>query len=82
MQVRINYTDRSKEDVEAAFRWYEMQRGGLGSEFLDCVEYPMPTFVVGVIGRFPFSISYTIEGEEIVIHSILDNQEESEKGFR
>ncbi len=34
----VRYTDRSKDDLEMAFSWYEMQRRGLGFEFLDCVE--------------------------------------------
>lgn len=25
-------------DLESAFRWYEIQRHGLGFEFLDCIE--------------------------------------------
>jgi len=32
------YTDRSKDDVDLAFAWYEKQRRGLGFEFLDSVE--------------------------------------------
>ena len=34
----LRYTDRSKDDVDLAFAWYEKQRRGLGFEFLDCVE--------------------------------------------
>ena len=34
----LHYTDRSKDDVELAFEWYEKQRRGLGFEFLDSVE--------------------------------------------
>ena len=34
----LRYTDRSKDDVELAFAWYEKQRRGLGFEFLDSVE--------------------------------------------
>nr|VFJ73433.1 MAG: ParE toxin of type II toxin-antitoxin system, parDE [Candidatus Kentron sp. FW] len=70
--MKIDYTDRSREDVEMAFKWYEMQRRGLGSEFLDCVETALGNIVdfpemyrmayshfrVCVIRRFPFSIFY------------------------
>ena len=31
----LRYTDRSKDDVELAFAWYEKQRRGLGFEFLE-----------------------------------------------
>ena len=34
----LRYTDRSKDDIELAFAWYEKQRRGLGFDFLDCVE--------------------------------------------
>jgi len=34
----LRYTDRSKDDVELAFAWYEKQRRGLGFDFLDSVE--------------------------------------------
>jgi len=34
----LRYTDRAKDDVELAFKWYEKQRRGLGFEFLDCIE--------------------------------------------
>ncbi len=39
--MKLRYTDRSKDDVELAFAWYERQRRGLGFEFLDCVEVPL-----------------------------------------
>lgn len=36
--MKIQYTDRARDDVDFAFEWYEKQRRGLGFEFLDCVE--------------------------------------------
>ncbi len=89
----LRYTDRSKDDVELAFRWYERQRRGLGFEFLDCVEVSLSNIIKfpkmcevcysnfrrSVIRRFPFSIFYTIEDEEIVIHSVFDNRQDPKK---
>ena len=89
----LRYTDRSKDDVELAFKWYEKQRRGLGFEFLDCIEVSLNNirsfpemykilyacFRGCVIRRFPFSIFYTIEGNEIVIHSVFDNRQNPEK---
>lgn len=89
----VNYTDRSKDDLEMAFRWYEMQRRGLGFEFLDCVEIAVENilsfpemyqtsyshFRRCVIRRFPFSIFYTSKGDEIVIHSVFDNRQDPKK---
>ena len=36
--MKLRYTDRSRDDVELAFAWYERQRRGLGLEFLNCVD--------------------------------------------
>ncbi|MDP2682610.1 MAG: type II toxin-antitoxin system RelE/ParE family toxin [Deltaproteobacteria bacterium] len=89
----LRYTDRSIVDVELAFEWYEKQRRGLGFEFLDCVEVSLNSilsfpemyaicysnFKRCVIRRFPFSIFYTIEDCEIVIHSVFDNRQDQKK---
>ncbi|MGR3179044.1 MAG: type II toxin-antitoxin system RelE/ParE family toxin [Candidatus Anammoxibacter sp.] len=89
----LRYTDRSKDDVDLAFKWYEIQRTGLGFDFLDCVEMSLcnilsfpkmyvicySNFRRCVIRRFPYSIFYTIEDEEIVIHSVFDNRQDPEK---
>lgn len=44
----LSYTDRSKDDGDFAFKWYEMQRRGLGFDFLDCVEMSLSNIL-----RFP-----------------------------
>jgi hypothetical protein len=36
--MNLRYTSRAKNDIDLAFEWYELQRRGLGFEFLDCVE--------------------------------------------
>ena len=91
--MRLKYTDRSRDDLELAFTWYERQRRGLGFEFLDCVELALQNIIGNpemyqvryscfrgcVIRRFPFSIFYTIEIDEIVIHSVFDNRQNPQK---
>jgi plasmid stabilization system protein ParE len=91
--MKLHYTDRSRDDLELAFAWYERQRKGLGFEFLDCVEtalqniihYPEMyqirylSFRCCPIRRFPFSIFYTFEKDEIIVHSIFDNRQNPEK---
>jgi len=81
------------DDVESAFRWYEIQRRGLGFEFLDCIEVSLTdiltfpemhevcyaSFRRSVIRKFPFSIFYTIEEDKIVIHSVFDNRQDPQK---
>ena len=91
--MKLRYTDRSKDDVEMAFAWYEMQRRGLGFEFLDCVEASLQNIINNPeiyqiryycfrgcpIRRFPFSIFYSIEANEIVVHSVFDNRQDPKK---
>ena len=89
----LRYTDRARDDVELAFAWYERQRRGLGFEFLDCVEVAVKSILENpemyrqhyssfrgyVIRRFPFSIFYTIENTDIIVHSVFDNRQDPEK---
>lgn len=88
--MKLCYTYRAKEDLEIAFAWYEDQRYGLGFEFLDCVEAAIETilqmpklyarhhadFRRTLVRRFPFSIFYTLEKEEIVVHAVFDNRQD------
>ena len=88
--MKLSYTSRAKEELGLAFTWYEEQRRGLGFEFLDCTEVAiesilhMPKMYVeyhcnfrrALVRRFPFSIFYTIEKSEIVIHAIFDNRQD------
>ena len=91
--MKLRYTDRAKDDVELAFAWYERQRRGLGFEFLDCVETAVKSILENqemyriyysiyrrcVIRRFPFSVFYTVEDTEIVVHSVFDNRQDPEE---
>lgn len=91
--MKLRYTDRAKDDVELAFAWYERQRRGLGFEFLDCVEIAVKSIIENsemykihyldikgcVVRRFPFSVFYTVEENEIVVHSVFDNRQDPEK---
>ena len=43
--MKLRYTDKSKDDIELAFAWYERQRKGLGFEFLDCVEASLQNII-------------------------------------
>ena len=91
--MKLRYTDRAKDDVELAFIWYEKQRRGLGFDFLDCVEIAIKSIIENpemcriyyvnfrscVVRRFPFSVFYTIEQNEIVVHSVFDNRQDPDK---
>jgi len=89
----LHYTDKAKVDLERAFGWYEAQRKGLGFDFLDCIESSVmkilgtpemyniiyKNFRRCIIRRFPFSIFFTIENSEIIIHSVFDNRQNPQK---
>ena len=88
--MRLRYSATAKDDLRIAFQWYEAQRRGLGMAFLDCVEAAIETilempklyaehhanFRRALVRRFPFSIFYTIEEKEIVLHAVFDNRQD------
>ena len=91
--MKLRYTEIAKDDIELAFAWYERQRRGLGFEFLDCLEASIQNIIDCAemyqirysnlrscpIRRFPFSIFYSIEDNEIVVHSVFDNRQDPSK---
>jgi len=91
--MKLRYTDRAKDDLELAFAWYERQRRGLGFEFLDCVENAVKSILDNpemyrfyysifrgcIVRRFPFSVFYTVEKDEIIVHSVFDNRQDPKK---
>lgn len=91
--MKLYYTDDALEDIELAFDWYEEQSHGLGQVFIDCleqgvqniIEFP-DTFPIThrqyrrkLIKKFPFSIFYTIEINEIIVHAVFDNRQHPKK---
>jgi len=69
------------DDIQGAYGWYELQRNGLGGEFLQSLvrtltlitEHPLRFRVVGsdlrqaLVRRFPYRVIYRIVGEEVVV---------------
>ncbi|VAW83684.1 hypothetical protein MNBD_GAMMA16-1396 [hydrothermal vent metagenome] len=72
--MKLRYTGRAKDDIKFAFVWYERQRGGLGFDFLDCIENAVKSITENpdmyrtvysrfrgyVIRRFPFFIQLKV----------------------
>ncbi|RME38767.1 MAG: type II toxin-antitoxin system RelE/ParE family toxin [Deltaproteobacteria bacterium] len=91
--MKICYTDQARTDVESAFTWYELQQKGLGLQFLlhletaieQILEFPETGAPIhGPLRRkltrkFPFSVFYSIEKEQIVIHAVFDNRKDPKK---
>ncbi len=91
--MKIRYALRAQHEMEAAYAWYELQCDGLGEKFLDCVadrinhltDFPKICAIAYkmyrrcILNRFPFSIYYTIEPSEIVIHAVFDDRQDPQK---
>jgi plasmid stabilization system protein ParE len=68
-------------EIEAAYRWYEKEREGLGSEFLEAVDKMVNAIAENperfsavrndlrraVLRRFPYSIFYRIVSGRVVV---------------
>ena len=75
----------AETDLVNARDWYEWQRGGLGAEFLLCMEEvlerigrtPEMHAVVhqnvrrALTRRFPYAVYYRIEGNEVVVLGVF-----------
>ena len=85
----VRYSNRAEEDIVRAVTWYESIQPGLGLTLLDLVEdlieqiaespqlYQVRyrTFRAGVLPRYPYSVFYTDEPDEIVIHAVFDDRQ-------
>ena len=74
-------TPAAATEIETAYRWYEKEREGLGTEFLDAVEKIVQTIAESperfpairkdirraVLRRFPYSIFYRIVSGHVVV---------------
>jgi len=83
--VNIQILDEAQEDLIQGFRFYEGREPGLGTYFLDCLFSDIDSLLIhaGVHAvvytyyrclskRFPFAIYYSVEGELIRVHAVLD----------
>jgi len=82
---RLTLRDEAESDVDAAYEWYELQRPGLGAEFLvaldDVVERVRrgprsqprfdSRFRCTLLKRFPYAVYFTIEGDCVIVFAVL-----------
>ena len=71
--------------MDSAARWYELQRRGLGREFVLCVEnsfdsirhYPEAYLSVAdqfrraLVRRFPYVVYFRVDGQRIKVYAVL-----------
>jgi hypothetical protein len=84
--MRIRILAPAEEDLLAGFRFYEAQYEGLGSYFQDSLFADIDGLMIhaGVhrvvfgkyyrmpASRFPFAVYYTIDGQTVLVHAVLD----------
>ena len=73
-------------DIEAAFKWYESEQPGLGSEFIQEVRAAYRRILEGpfkyqelrsnvrraLTRRFPYGIYFSVEEDLIIVLAVLD----------
>jgi toxin ParE1/3/4 len=88
-RLPLRISTRAEFELEAQFLWYELERRGLGLEFLVEVEAcwdrirTNPTLYVAWSGdirrwpvrRFPFTVYYSIEPTSIAILAVVHGRE-------
>jgi plasmid stabilization system protein ParE len=82
---RIVAETRAENDVRSAFAWYENERVGLGTEFLEEIRAAYRRVVSGPFGyqrleqgvrrarrrRFPYSVYFAVEADMIRVIAVL-----------
>ena len=96
MAYKIILEDRAIEEIENAFNWYEIQRSGLGTDFmveiydyLDIISQSPKIFPIdfkeyrrAVLKRFSkYVIIYSIETEEIYVLSVFNTLQNPDKKY-
>ena len=87
MNVRVGFHPDAKREMREAADFYDLERSGLGSDFVDAVEAAMrrltehpessPVLLGQVrrstVPRFPYSIIYSVRGGGIFVSAIAHN---------
>jgi len=83
--AKIEILDEAEADLIEGYHFYEAQADGLGSYFLDSLFSDIDSLLIHaglhavVFGcrrclskRFPFAVYYSVDGELIRVHAVLD----------
>lgn len=93
MRPRLLLEPEAKADLLAAFRWYEAQRTGLGSEFLAEVAHVFATIEAnpeqfpvirgrtrrGLVRRFPYGIFYIIDPDLVAVTACMHGRRDPQR---
>ncbi len=93
MPLEIVVAPEADQDIQEAFAWYELQRVGLGQEFLCCVEAcvqalhraPLTHAVVhetyrrALVRRFPYAVFYECDDRTLTIMGVFHGARDPRK---
>ena len=84
--MKIHILDQAEDDLVDGYKFYENQEQGVGAYFLDSLYSDIESLILyaGIhplrhkgyrrmlSKRFPFAIYYTISGDKIKVHAVVD----------
>ena len=85
MTASLFVTPEAELDLTAIFLWYERQRDGLGTRFIDAADelfmrirqsprlFPevVPGYRRALFRRFPYGTYFSQDGSRVVVHAVL-----------
>ncbi len=91
MSFPLRFHPAVRSETDAAYRWYEQQRAGLGTEFLDEVEsvlneitanparygFAVDDIREGPLPRFPYAIYYRVKSNHIRLLAVYHTWRDS-----
>jgi plasmid stabilization system protein ParE len=96
MAVELIIAPEAAQDVDEAYGWYEIQRAGLGEEFLNCVDACVQAicrspemhskvyqaYRRGLVRRFPYAIFYEYTSNVVTVYCVFHTSRDPEKWRR
>ena len=90
--MNISILDPATDDLAEGFWFYESKEYGLGNYFLDTIYaeidsleisagiHPIydPPYHLMISDRFPFSVYYIVDGDDVFIEAIIDQRRNPE----
>ncbi len=84
--MKIHILDQAEDDLVDGYNFYESQKQGVGAYFLDSLYSDIESLILyaGIhrvrhkgyrrmlSKRFPFAIYYTVSGDAIKVHAVID----------
>jgi hypothetical protein len=84
--VTIEILDKAEDDLANGFAFYESQQAGLGAYFRESLSADIDSLQIhggvhrivyrnyhrALSKRFPFAIFYTVSGETVFVHAVVD----------